>query len=46
MHRQHTQDLSIPPTRADRRAQAGYDFLTCLLIGIGLAALIVYGWSI
>ena len=46
MHRQHTPDLSIPPTRAERRAQAGYDFLCALLIGVGLAAGLVYGWSL
>lgn len=46
MHRQHTPDLSIPPTRAERRAQAGYDFLCALLIGTGLAAALVYGWSL
>lgn len=46
MHRQHTPDLSIAPTRAERRAQAGYDFLTALLWGVGLAAALVYGWSL
>jgi hypothetical protein len=46
MHRQHTPDLSTTPTRAERRAQAGYDFLCALLIGVGLAAGLVYGWSV
>lgn len=46
MYRQHTPDLSIPPTRAERRAQAGYDFLAALLWGVGLAAALVYGWSL
>lgn len=38
-------DLSRQPTRAERRAEAGYDFLCALLIGCGLAAALVYGWS-
>ncbi len=46
MHRQHTPDLSIPLSKAERRAQAGYDFLCALLIGCGLAAGLVYGWSL
>ena len=46
MHRQHTPDLSIPPTRNERRAQAGYDFLVCLAICTGLAAGFVYGWCL
>lgn len=46
MHRQHTPDLSIPSTRAQRRAQAGYDFLCALLVGGGLAAGFFYGWSL
>lgn len=46
MHRQHTPDLSTPLSKAERRAQAGYDFLCALLIGCGLAAGLVYGWSI
>lgn len=45
MYRQHTQDLSIPPTKTERRAQAGYDFLLCLAIGVGLAAVLFYGLS-
>lgn len=46
MHRQHTPDLSIPPTKAERRAQAAYDLLLCFAIGVGLAAGLVYGWSL
>lgn len=46
MYRQHTPDLSIPTTKAERRAQAAYDFLLCLAIGAGLAAGLVYGWSL
>lgn len=46
MHRQHTPDLSTPPTRAERRAQAGADFLCALLIGCGIAAALAYGWSL
>ncbi len=43
--RQHTQDLSVPPTRAERRAEAAFDFLLAVVIGFGLAALLVAWWS-
>ena len=33
MHRQHTPDLSIPPTRAERHLQAGLDYLCAILVG-------------
>lgn len=44
-HRQHA-DLSMPPSRAERRAEAAYGLLLALAIGIGLAAALVYGWSL
>ena len=43
--RTHTPDLSVPPSRAELRAQAGLDLLTALSIGCGLAALLVAWWS-
>ncbi len=46
MHRQHTPDLSIPPTRAELRVQACLDYLCAILVGCGLAAGLVYGWSV
>lgn len=40
--RQHTQDLSTPPTRAE----AAFDFLVAVVIGFGLAAVLIAWWSV
>lgn len=42
MHRQHATDLTTPPTRAERRAQAAYDVALCIFIGTGMAGALVF----
>lgn len=44
-HRIHTPDLSCPPSRAERRAEAALSFLLAVVIGFGLAAVLVAWWS-
>lgn len=44
MYRQHTQDLSIPPSQARRLARSVADILAAAMIGTGLAWVAVQWW--
>ena len=43
--RQHTQDLSTPPTRAERRAEAAWDFMLALIVGFSLTMALIAWWT-
>lgn len=45
MHRQHTPDLSIPPSCTQRWLQVAYEYAGCAALGIGFALLAFIGWS-
>lgn len=40
------QNADLRNAHINRRAEAAYGFLLAIAIGIGLAAALVYGWSL
>ena len=44
-HHNHFQHYQVRAAKMHSRAEAAYDFLVALLIGVGLAALLVAWWS-
>jgi hypothetical protein len=44
-HHKYHQHYQVRAAKLHARAEAAYDLITALVIGIGLAACLFYGWS-
>jgi len=44
-HHKYHQHYQVRAAKMHSRAEAAYDFLVALLIGVGMAALLVAWWS-
>jgi hypothetical protein len=45
-HHKYHQHYQVKAAKLHRRAEAALDLITALVIGIGLAAVLVYGWTL
>jgi hypothetical protein len=45
-HHKYHQHYQVKAAKLHARAEAALDLITALVIGIGLAAVLVYGWTL
>jgi hypothetical protein len=45
-HHKYHQHYQVKAAKLHGRAEAALDLITALVIGIGLAAVLVYGWTL
>ena len=45
-HHKYHQHYQVKPAKLHTRTEAALDLITALVIGIGLAAGLVYGWTL
>ena len=45
-HHKYHQHYQVPAAKLNARAEAALDLITALVIGIGLATVLVYGWTL
>jgi hypothetical protein len=45
-HHKYHQHYQVKAAKLHGRAEAAYDIALALVIGIGLAAVLVYGWTL
>jgi hypothetical protein len=45
-HHKYHQHYQVKPAKLHARAEAALDLITALVIGVGLAAVLVYGWAL
>jgi hypothetical protein len=45
-HHKYHQHYQVKAAKLHTRAEAALDLITALVIGVGLAAVLVYGWAL